>query len=307
MTWAPRSRGEGAPWIVDAHVSDIPLSRKLPLLIHNLQRSFPGESLDIQRGEESRLSNLMEDMNRARVAVSLVVLSEETGEFLRLAGQYPNRLFGLASYDPLSPRQGLDRIQELREAHPNLIVGVTAAISGLHQDPRLKDFAPLYEYCVQHDLPIQFCPDDSSAGERSVQPTAFAVLARTYPRLKVVCRYVETWDENAMEYLRRFPNLFLQVAGLPQTEGSEISRCLQTLLRRVGSRKMLFASDWRGRDPTYFQQVETVRRLPWWQRCNIGWRTAVRLYGLRMPRAQRSAHNSQPWKRTIRERLKADR
>lgn len=307
MTWAPRSRGEGPPWIIDAHVHDIPLRRKAPMLFHHLRRSLAVDDPEIHQREGSGLSDLLEDMNRARVAVSLVVLSEETGEFFRLAGQYPNRLFGLASYDPLSPPQGLDRIQELREAHPNLIVGVTAAISGLHQDPRLKDFAPLYEYCVQHDLPIQFCSDDSSAGERSVQPTAFAVLARTYPRLKVVCRYVETWDENAMEYLRRFPNLFLQVAGLPQTEGSEISRRLQTLLRRVGSRKMLFASDWWGRDPTYFQQVETVRRLPWWQRCNIGRRTAVRVYGLRIPRAQRSAHSNQPWKRTIRERLKADR
>ena len=294
MSWAPRRRGEEPLWIVDAHVSDIPLSRKFPLLIHNLQRSFPGESLDIQRGEESRLSNLLEDMNRARVAVSLVVLSEETGEFLRLAGQYPNRLFALASYDPLSPRQGLDRIQELRAAHPILIVGVTAAISGVHQDPRLKDFAPLYEYCMQYDLPIQFCPDGSSAGGRSVQPTAFAVLARTYPRLRVVCRYAETWDENAMEYLRRFPNLFLQVAGLPQTERNEIPRILQTLLRRVGSRKMLFASDWRGRDPTYFQQVETLRRLPWWQRCNVGWRTTVRVYGPRISGARRSAHSNRP-------------
>lgn len=294
MTWAPRSGGEGGPWIIDVHVHDIPLSRKVPMLFHHLRRSFPGDDLEIQQGEGSGLPDLLEDMDRARVAASLVVLSEERGEFFRLAGQYPGRLFGLAYYDSLSHLQGLDRIRELREAHPTLIVGVTTVIAGLHQDPRLKDFAPLYEYCIQHELPIQFYSDGSSTGEGSVQPTAFAVLARTYPPLKVVCRYGESWDENAMESLRHFPNLFLQVAGLPQTEGNEIPRLLQALLCRVGSHKILFASDWRGRDPTYFQQVEAVRRLPWWQRRNIGWRTAVRVYGPRISSAQRSVQSNQP-------------
>ena len=283
--WASRSGGEGPPWIVDVHAHDIPLWRKVPMLLHHLRKSLPGERLDIQQGEGSGLSDLLKDMDRARVAVSLVVLSEETGEFFRLAGQNPGRLFGLAYYDSLSPRQGLDRIQGLHEPHPTLIVGVTTVIPDLHQDPRLKDFAPLYEYCIQHDLPIQFCSDGSSTGEGSVQPTAFAILARTYPRLKVVCRYAESWDETAMELLRRFPNLFLQVVGLPQ--GNEIPRRLQTLFRRVGSRKILFGSGWRGRDPTYFQRVEMVRRLPWWQRCNIGWRTAVRVYGPGISAARR--------------------
>jgi len=294
MTWTPRRRGEGAPWIIDARVHESPLSRKLPLHSHNLHKPSPGESLDTQREVESGLYSLLEDMNRADVAVSLVALSEETGNFFQLAAQNPNRLFGLASYNPLSPRQGLDRIEELRASHPTLIAGVIAAISGPCQDPRRKDFAPLYEYCMQHDLPIQFCLEDSAAGARSVQPVAFAVLARAYPRLKVVCEYAESWDENATEYLRRFPNLFLQVAGLPQMERNEIPRMLETLVRTVGSRKLLFASDWRGRDPTYFQRVESVRRLPWWQRRNIGWSTAVRVYGPRISAARQRAHGSQP-------------
>jgi len=57
---------------------------------------------------------------------------------------------------------------------------------------------------------------------------------------------------------------------------------LHPLLRATGSRKLLFGSDRRGREASYFERVEAVRRLPWWQRRNVAWRTAVRVYGPRI-------------------------
>lgn len=277
------------PWIIDTHVHDSPPPRRR--LLYDLQGSSAGGSPDGGPSVQSGLSDLLADMDRARVGTSFVALSDATEEFLRLARLYPNRLFGLAPYDPFSPRQGLDRICELCASHPTLIAGVTFTIPSPDQDPRRNEFTPLYEYCMRHDLPIQFCSDGSSAEGRLVRPSAFAVLARTFPPLKVVYQYAGSWDENATEYLHSLPNLFLQVAALPQTKPDGSPGTLQALLREVSSRKIVFASDWRGRHPVYFERVEGVRRLPFWYRRNIGWRTAARVYGPRI---------------SIPERLKAD-
>ena len=84
--------------------------------------------------------------------------------------------------------------------------------------------------------------------------------------------------------LRRFPNLYLQVEALDAAEAEKKgeSRTLQALLRAVGSRKVMFGSGWWGREADYAQRVEAVRRLPWWQRRNVAWRTAAFVYGPRI-------------------------
>jgi predicted TIM-barrel fold metal-dependent hydrolase len=211
--------------------------------------------------KEAKLSDLIEDMDGAGVTASLVVLHEETDEFFHLAAQHPGRLLGLAYYDSLSPRRGLERVQALYHDHPALVLGVTTAMPWFRQDPRLRDFVPLYEFCEERGLPVQFHGGNDPA-EAAPRPMAFAVLARSYPRLKVVCQYLAGWPGEARALLARFPNLFLQVDGLSP----------HALLRATGSRKMLFGSDWRGREARYFERVEAVRRLPWWQRQDVGWR-----------------------------------
>jgi predicted TIM-barrel fold metal-dependent hydrolase len=101
---------------------------------------------------------------------------------------------------------------------------------------------------------------------------AFAVLARSYPRLKVVCQYNGSWPGDSLALLHRFPHLYLQVDGLS----------LHAPLRAVGGDRLLFGSDWQGREARYFERVEAVRRLPWRQRQQVGWRTALRAYGPRI-------------------------
>jgi predicted TIM-barrel fold metal-dependent hydrolase len=220
---------------------------------------------------EAKLSDLIEDMDRARVRVSLVVLHEETDEFFRLAAEHPGRVFGLAYYDSLSPHRGLERVQGLCHDYPHLVLGVATAMPGLGQDPRLRDFVPLYEFCEERGLPVQFHGRGAAIGG-GLGPMAYAVLAKSYPRLRVVCQHGESWCGEALALLGGFPNLFLQVDGLS----------LHTALRATDSRKLLFGSGWRGREAGYFERAEGVRRLPWWQRRNVGWRTAVRVHGSRI-------------------------
>ncbi len=272
VSWVGGRLALGPARILDTHACDVPLSRKLPGLFRHARGTRGTAGQHPEAPEGARLSDLIGDMDRAGVTASLVVVHEETDEFLRLAAQHPGRLFGLAYYDSLSPREGLERVRALCNDHPAQIVGVTSAMPSFRQDPRLRDFVPFYAYCGERGLPIQFHIGDEPTAEEAGQLMAFAVLARTYPRLNVVCRYSGSGSAEALEHLRRFPNLFLQVNGLS----------LHPLLRAAGSRKLLFGSDWQGREPTYFQRVDAVRRLPWWRRQHVGWRTAVRIYGPRI-------------------------
>jgi predicted TIM-barrel fold metal-dependent hydrolase len=265
VSWLPKRLGLDPGRIVDTYVCIAPPERKAP----GLPRVGRGVAGDM---EQAKLSDLIEDMDRARVTVSLVVLHEETHAFFHMAAQHPGRFFGLAYYDSLSPRRGLERIQGLCNECPDLVLGVTTAMSRFGQDPRLEDFVPLYEFCAEQGLPVQFCARSDQTQEEADRPMALAVLARRYPGLKVICQYNRSRPEEVLALLHRFPNLFLQVDEFP----------LQTLHCAADSRKLLFGSGWRGREPGYFERVEAVRRLPWWQRHNVSWHTAVRVYGYRI-------------------------
>lgn len=275
VSWLRRRLGLDLGRIVDTCVLASPLSREAPGLSRLPQGAPPAADRRAEGMEGAKLSDLIEDMEQARVAASLVVLHKETDEFFRLASKYPGRLFGLAYYDSLSPRRALEGIQGLCNNHPDLILGVTTAMLRFGEDPRLRDFVPLYEFCAGRGLPVQFYAGGDATEEESGRPMALAVLAKSYPRLKVVGQYHGSWRGEAFALLNRFGNLFLQVDGLS----------LSAPLRAADSRKLLFGSDRRGREPGYFERVEAVRRLPWWRRRNVGWRTAVRLYGSQIVRA----------------------
>ncbi len=270
--------------VIDTHAYEVSLSRQVPVPSLAVRTACPATDPVAQQREAAKLPKLLEDMDRAGVTTSLVILREEAGEFFALAARHPGRLYGLAYYDSLSSPRGLEQVQTLCDGHPALILGVTTAFHCFHQDPRLKDFVPLYEYCVQRSLPVQFHMGSDLAREEGGRPMALAVLAKTYPRLKMVCRYTGAWHGEMPGLLHRFPNLYLQVEALEEAEaerGGE-PRTLRTLLRAAGSRKVMFGSGWRGRETSYFQRVEAVRRLPWWQRRNVGWRTAAQVYGPRI-------------------------
>jgi predicted TIM-barrel fold metal-dependent hydrolase len=270
--------------IIDTHAHVLPLSWKVSGLFQHPAVAPAETDPPMQRMEGATLPDLLADMDRAQVMTSLVVLREATGEFLRLAAQHPGRIFGLAYYDSLSPHLGLEQVRDLCGSHPGLILGVTTMFP-FRQDPRLTDFIPLYEYCAQRGLPLQFHMGGDPTGEEAGRPMALAVLARTYPRLRIVRLQAGADSDGEMSgLLHRVPNLFLQVEALQdaEAEGDGEARTLQRLLCTTDSRKLLFGSHWRGREAKYLQRVEAVRRLPWWQRRNVGWRTAVRVYGPRI-------------------------
>jgi len=264
--------------IIDTHVHDVPLLKKLPVLFDRLAGSLP-----VGDGREtSSLDELPADMDRVGVAASLVVLYTHEEDFLRLARANPGRLFGLAYFDSLHPTESLDRIRDLVAECPELLVGVSTAFPYFHQDPRLGEFRPLYEYCERQRLPIQFHTGGDPTMEAVSRPAVFGELAQAYPRLRVICLHAGgSGFREIPDYLQRIPNLFLEVEGLQETDlsGDGRPRVLREILQRAPSRKVMFGSNRMHRNGPYAARVQAVRALPAGQREDVCWQTAAAVYG----------------------------
>jgi predicted TIM-barrel fold metal-dependent hydrolase len=235
--------------------------------------------------EAGRLAGMVGAMDRVGVRITCVVLRQEVEEFLRLRARHPGRLVGWAHYDSLQPERGLDAVQALCEGHAEAFVGVATAFACFGQDPRLKVFAPLYEYCVHRGLPVLLRAEGGPHAEMSPRPTAFGVLATVYPRLKLVCL-----TDGAIELtgtaglLARFPNLFLATSGGRESDGASPDELpdLAALIRAVGSRQIMFASGGQVVAISADRSPEALSGVPWRHRANVSWRTAVRVFGPRL-------------------------
>ena len=235
--------------------------------------------------EAGRLAGVVEAMNRVGVRTTCVVLRQEVEEFLRLRARHPGRLVGWAHYDSLQPERGLDAVRALCEGHAEAFVGVATAFACFGQDPRLKVFAPLYEYCVQHGLPVLLRADGGPQAEMSSRPAAFGVLATVYPRLRLVClRGGAVELAGTADLLARFPNLFLATNGGRESDGASRGELpdLAALVRAVGSRQIMFASEGRVVAVSADRSLEALSGVPWRHRANVSWRTAVRVFGPRL-------------------------
>lgn len=271
--------------VIDTHVHDVPLLKKLPVLFDRLGGSLPEVSLVPDGPRAAGLEDLPAEMDRAGVAASLVVLYTQEDEFLRLANLHPGRLFGLAFFDSLHPAESLERIRSLSAERPDLIVGVATAFPFFHQDPRLAEFQPLYEFCERRGLPIQFHAGGDPAMEAVSRPAVFAELAAASPRLPVICLHAGGRSFREMAPLvRRVPNLFLEVEGLQDVDldGDGRPHVLLEVLQEAPSRKVMFGSNRMQRNGSYAARVKAVRALAWRARRDVCWRTAAAVFGLHL-------------------------
>ncbi len=145
-----------------------------------------GPSAQISAEEDLRL--LLEDMEVAGVTTSLVVAWPENFPALaREAIRHPGRLYGLLRFDSRQPEKSLQDLVLLAERFPSVLIGVKTALPYLYQSPLRQEFFPLYAFCKQRQLPIQFHFGGNPRMETACHPSLFASLARTFPEPPIVC------------------------------------------------------------------------------------------------------------------------
>src|SRR5258705_4872772 len=137
---------------------------------------------------EVALRLLRNDMERAEATSSLVVtLPEDVPALAQEAARAPGALYSLLWFDSRQPEQSLQELRLLTTRFPSLPIGVKTVLPYLSQHPLQPELFPLYTFCQERRLPIQFHCGGNLRMEALCHPSLFAALARTFPHLLIVC------------------------------------------------------------------------------------------------------------------------
>lgn len=233
---------------------------------------------------EVALQHLEEDMAQAEITTSLVVTWPEDVPALSREAARTGRLYSLLWFDSRRPERSLQELVSLIEQFPTVLIGVKTVFPYLYQHPLQREFFPLYTFCQERQLPIQFHFGGNPSMEATCRPTLFATLARTFPQLPIVCLHGGGgWWREMPWLLATCPNVYLEVEGLQLHEAQLdlTPQVLPYLLQHSGAAKMMFGSDRIVREEKYFRRTQVIRSIPLPYRDDLCSRTAMRVYGLR--------------------------
>ena len=227
---------------------------------------------------------LQEDMERAEVTTSLVVTWPEDVPLLaREADPQSRSLYSLLWFDSRQPASSLQELILLCERFPSFLIGVKTVFPYLYQNPLQQEFFPLYTFCQERQLPIQFHFGGNPRMEAACRPFFFATLARLFPQLRIVCLHAGGgWYSELPTLLAAYPNVYLEVEGL-QLHEAQLNlppQVLPYLLQRCGSAKIMFGSDRIVREEKYFRRVEFIKSIPQPYLDDLCHRTASQVYRL---------------------------
>src|SRR5438128_5310056 len=106
---------------------------------------------------EAAVQLLLRDMASAGVDTSLLVTwAEDVPVVAREAAAQPRKLFSLVWFDSRNPVESLSQLVSLADQFPSLVVGAKTVFPYLRQHPLQPEFMPLYAFCQERRLPIQF-------------------------------------------------------------------------------------------------------------------------------------------------------
>jgi len=233
---------------------------------------------------ETALRLLQEDTEQAEVTTSLVVTwPEDVPALAREAARAPGKLYGLLWFDSRRPDTSLQELTVLADRFPSVLKGVKTVFPYLYQNPLQQEFFPLYTFCQERRLPIQFHFGGNPRMEEVCHPSLFAALARAFPELPIVCLHAGGgWYQQTPELLATCPNVYLEVEGL-QLHEAQLNlppQVLPHLLQRSGSTKIMFGSDRIGREEKFFRRVRFIKSIPPPYRDDLCQRTATLVYRL---------------------------
>lgn len=129
--------------------------------------------------------------------------------------QYPDKFVGFAYVDPRRP----DYMERLRHSIETL--GLKGVKYGpIYNGVALSDqrMAPVYDYCVAHDLPLTmhmgttFAENAPADLGRVIHVDA---IAAQWPDLKMICAHMgHPWYEDCIAVVRKRPNVYCEIAAI---------------------------------------------------------------------------------------------
>jgi len=233
---------------------------------------------------EAAVQLLMRDMASAGVDTSLLVTwAEDVPVVAREAATQPRKFFSLVWFDSRNPVESLSQLVSLADQFPSLVVGAKTVFPYLRQHPLQPEFMPLYAFCQDRRLPIQFHFGGSPVMEALCHPNLFGVLARAFPRLTIVCLHTGGgWARELPNLLRHHPNVQVETEYL-QLHEAELNlppQIVPRFLQDWGLARVMFGSDRVRPEAKYFRRIELVKALPQVVRDELCYRNARAAYHL---------------------------
>lgn len=165
-----------------------------------------------------------------------------TEEIHALGERYPDRVHGLADYDPFDIRGSLEKVE--RDVTERGFVGVYVHVYGFDIGLDHRKMYPLYALCEGLGVPVSMQVGhvlEAMPSEHG-RPIQLDRIACDFPDLTLVGTHTGwPWVEEAVAVSRKWPNVYLSTsAWLP----SQLSPDFLGFMRsRTGSEKVLFGSN----------------------------------------------------------------
>ncbi|MBI4830265.1 MAG: amidohydrolase family protein [Candidatus Lindowbacteria bacterium] len=204
--------------LVDAHVHCVPLSMREEFFRIGFDaffRQFPAGAM------KEPIEGLLSDMEKAGVDTSVVVTAGGLEIFDDYAYTHPGKLYVALIFDSRNPKEGLRNLRKTVERHRHLVKSVKTAYPYLGQHPAQKEFSPLYRYCEERNLPIQFHMGGDPRMEELSHVVYFGKLCSLFPDLRVICLHAGGGQVGAIAVLAKlWENVYVELEGLQLTRSS---------------------------------------------------------------------------------------
>jgi uncharacterized protein len=184
------------------------------------------------------------------VAPEVIGYTEKANEFVsEYVRENPERLLAVGGLRPdhPDPEREIGRLAErlhlraIKLHPPHQLFRPNAYVDG-----ELPGLRALYAACERYELPVIFHTGTSvfpRARNRFADPMMIDDVAVDFPKLTIVLAHGgrPVWMESAVFLARRFPNVWLEVSGIPPARLLEYFPSLPRLADKV-----LFGTDWPG-------------------------------------------------------------
>ena len=241
--------------------------------------------VQLARGPDAVVDELVECMQRVGIdrtclmrlgtgqsATAGEALVIETAEHaVRSVERYPGKFYPMLWLDPRLPVDFLEGVVR-RYIVEGPICGVKLSLQMNARDPRLEPLAGLLE---QEDIPVLFHSWYKTVQKYTFEsdPSDIADLASRFPRLRVLVAHITGGRFRGIQDILPHPNLFLDTSGSQPEDGY-----LAYGLEHLGEDRILFGSDYPGRDlATQLGRIRSVEMSDE-VREKVLWRNAVRFY-----------------------------
>ncbi|MDR7419835.1 MAG: amidohydrolase family protein [Armatimonadota bacterium] len=145
-------------------------------------------------------------------ATGIWVPNELVAHYVR---QHPEKLVGWASVDPNEP----DCVEQLEYCVTHLgLRGLKLGPTYQHFNPQDRKHWPLFEKCVEHNLPIMWHQGTTFPSRARLSwalPLQLEDVAMAFPDLRMIIAHLgHPWETDVVVLIRKCPNLYTDISAV---------------------------------------------------------------------------------------------